>query len=72
MGLLDLRAEHHYRDRTQTDKSMAGVTTPTFRCKRCKEIRSNKGRKRSGQGFLCSRCGQDILAAQQAKEASDG
>lgn len=56
MGLLELRDEHHYRARTQTDKSVAGVTQPSFRCTRCGQYRRTKGRKRLGKGYVCAPC----------------
>jgi hypothetical protein len=50
-----------YRDNTERQKSMAGVTVPSFLCKKCKKNKPAMGRKQAVKGttkygFLCAEC----------------
>lgn len=55
-GLAD-----RFRKNTDKQKTMAGVTWPSFVCKKCGKCKSQKGRKQvvngtSKFGYLCSGC----------------
>lgn len=55
-SIITQAREHEYRARTQTDKAMAGVTLPTFKCTRCGGYRPIKGRKRRAGKYVCAPC----------------
>lgn len=52
-----------YRDATNRQTSMAGVTGPSFRCAKCRQIRSTAGRREAIKGYRragyhCRECAQ--------------
>lgn len=64
MAALSFRSPtdtEQYRDSTATHRAMAGVTGPSFRCVKCKQVRSTKGRRAvikgySRAGYRCREC----------------
>ncbi len=50
--------EQRYREQTERQASMPGVTSPTFRCVACGRRSGMKGRKRTAAGSACAACQQ--------------
>ena len=50
--------EQRYREQTERQASMPGVTSPTFRCVACGRRSGMKGRKRTAAGSVCAACQQ--------------
>ena len=50
--------EQRYREQTERQASMPGVTSPTFRCVACGRRSGMKGRKRTAAGSVCAACHQ--------------
>ena len=57
--------EHCFRETTERQASMAGVTLPTFRCVACGRSSVTKGCKRLSIGSICAACNQ----AREARRA---
>lgn len=54
-------ATNRYRAQTEGHASMAGVTTPMFKCKKCGGSKPTQGRKQVSpgypqDGYLCAGC----------------
>ena len=47
-----------YREQTERQASMPGVTSPTFRCVACGRRSAMKGYKRTAAGSVCAACHQ--------------
>ena len=47
-----------YREQTERQASMPGVTSPTFRCVACGRRSAMKGYKRTAAGSICAACHQ--------------
>lgn len=52
---------NEFRERTERNSTMTGVTFPTFMCKKCKTNRSTVGRKHAVKGYpkhgyICAEC----------------
>lgn len=52
---------NNFRENTKNQKTMPGVTFPTFVCRKCKTSKSTNGRKMvtpgyPRDGFLCKEC----------------
>jgi hypothetical protein len=50
-----------YRQNTEKQKAMAGVSTPSFKCKKCGAFRQQPGRKllvagARKYGYICAEC----------------
>ena len=50
--------EQRYREQTERQASMPGVTSPTFRCVACGRRSALKGCKRTAAGSICAACHQ--------------
>ena len=48
--------EQRYREQTERQASMPGVTGPSFRCVECGRSRATKGRKKTAAGWRCAEC----------------
>ena len=57
--------EQRYREQTERQASMPGVTSPTFRCVACGRRSAMKGYKRTAAGSVCAACNQ----AREARRA---
>ena len=60
--------EQRYREQTERQASMPGVTSPTFRCVACGRRSGMKGRKRTAAGSICAACHQ----AREQRKAGKG
>ena len=58
--------EHRFREATERQASMAGVTLPTFRCVACGRSSVTKGCKQLSVGRICAAC----KLAREAKQCS--
>ena len=58
--------EQRYREQTERQASMPGVTSPTFRCVACKRVATTKGCKQLSVGRICAAC----KLAREAKQCS--
>ena len=54
-----------FREQTDRQSQMAGVTGPSFRCVACKRVATTKGCKRLSIGSICAACHQ----AREARKA---
>lgn len=50
--------EQRYREQTERQASMPGVTSPTFRCVACGRRSAMHGYKRTAAGSICAACHQ--------------
>ena len=50
--------EQRYREQTDRQARMAGVTGPSFRCGECARERRTLGRKKTAAGWRCAGCNQ--------------
>ena len=50
--------EHRFREATERQAAMPGVTSPTFRCVACGRRSAMKGYKRTAAGSVCAACHQ--------------
>lgn len=50
--------EVQFREQTDRQAPMAGVTLPTFKCIACKRVSVTKGCKRTAVGTICAGCHQ--------------
>ena len=57
-----------FREQTERQASMPGVTSPTFRCVACGRRSAMKGRKRTAAGSVCAACHQ----ARERRKTSKG
>ena len=60
--------EQRYREQTERQASMPGVTSPTFRCVSCGRRSATKGYKRTAAGSICAACNQ----AREQRKARKG
>ena len=47
-----------FREQTDRQAPMPGVTGPSFRCVACKRVATTKGCKRLSIGSICAACNQ--------------
>jgi len=47
-----------FREQTDRQSRMAGVTGPSFRCGECALVRRTQGRKKTAAGWRCAECHQ--------------
>ena len=57
-----------YREQTDRQARMPGVTSPSFRCVACKRASTTKGCKRLSIGSICAACNQ----AREQRRAGKG
>ena len=57
--------EHRFREQTDRQAPMAGVTLPTFKCIACSRVSVTKGCKRLTTGRICASCNE----AREARKA---
>ena len=60
--------EAAFREQTERQASMPGVTSPTFRCVACGRRSAMKGYKRTAAGSVCAACNQ----ARERRKAGKG
>jgi len=60
--------EQRYREQTERQASMPGVTSPTFRCVACGRRSAMKCYKRTAAGSICAACNQ----AREQRKARKG
>lgn len=66
--------EVQFREQTERQAPMAGVTRPSFRCIACGRTAAMKGCKKTSVGTICAACHQAreyrkaIKAAREAKQ----
>ena len=48
--------EAAFREQTDRQAGMAGVTGPSFRCGGCSRVRRTLGRKKTAAGWRCAGC----------------
>ena len=60
--------EVSFREQTDRQARMAGVTGPSFRCVACKRVATTKGCKRLSIGSICAACKQ----AREQRRAGKG
>ena len=58
MTFIHLIDEIRFREQTDRQSQMAGVTGPSFRCVACKRVATTKGCKRLSIGSICAACNQ--------------
>ena len=59
-----------FREQTDRQSRMAGVTGPSFRCVACKRVAATKGCKRLSIGSICADCHQAREQRKTSKEAA--
>lgn len=59
-----------FREQTERQASMPGVTSPTFRCVACGRRSAMKGYKRTAAGSVCAACNQAREQRKASKEAA--
>lgn len=59
-----------YREQTERQATMPGVTRPSFRCAKCGCSKGVSGRKRLSVGWLCAECHQAREYRKAIKEAA--
>ena len=47
-----------FREQTERQSRMAGVTGPSFRCGECSRVCRTRGRKKTAAGWRCAGCHQ--------------
>ena len=57
-----------FREQTERQAAMPGVTGPSFRCVECGRSRATKGRKKTAAGWRCAACHQ----AREQRRAGKG
>lgn len=57
-----------FREQTDRQARMAGVTGPSLRCVACKRVATTKGCKRLSIGSICAACNQ----AREQRRAGKG
>jgi hypothetical protein len=62
--------EQRYREQTERQLPMPGVTIPTFVCVSCKRRSVTKGCKRLSIGRICAACNQAREQRRAGKEAA--
>jgi hypothetical protein len=60
--------EQRYREQTDRQSQMAGVTGPSFRCGECSRVCRTLGRKKTAAGWRCAECHQ----AREQRKTSKG
>lgn len=50
--------EAAFREQTERQARMAGVTGPSFRCRECARVCCTLGRKKTAAGWRCAACHQ--------------
>ena len=68
MTFIHLIDEIRFREQTDRQARMAGVTGPSFRCVACKRVATTKGCKRLSIGSICAACKQ----AREQRRAGKG
>ena len=68
MTFSHLIDEQRFREQTERQASMPGVTSPTFRCVACGRRSAMKGYKRTAAGSVCAACKQ----ARERRKAGKG
>ncbi len=58
-----------FREQTERQASMPGVTSPTFRCVACGRRSAMKGYKRTAAGSVCASCHQAREQRKAIREA---
>lgn len=61
-----------FREQTDRQAPMAGVTLPTFVCVACKRRSVTKGCKRLSIGRICAKCNEARINRQMALAARKG
>ena len=59
-----------FREQTERQASMPGVTSPTFRCVTCGRRSAMKGYKRTAAGSVCAACNQAREQRRAGKRAA--
>lgn len=49
-------AIERFRAQTERQKTMPGVTLPSFRCRECGSKATTKGRQKTANGWRCEAC----------------
>ena len=62
--------EAAFREQTDRQARMPGVTGPSFRCVACKRVATTKGCKRLSIGSICAACNQARAQRQAIKGAA--
>ena len=57
-----------FREQTDRQSQMAGVTGPSFRCGECSRVCRTLGRKKTAAGWRCAECHQ----AREQRRAGEG
>ena len=60
--------EHRFREATERQAAMPGVTMPKFRCVACGRDSLMKGYKRTAVGSVCAKC----VKAREQRRAGKG
>ena len=60
-----------FREQTERQASMPGVTSPTFRCVACGRRSAIKGSKRTAVGGICAACHQAREYRKTIREAKE-
>ena len=60
--------EQRYREQTERQARMAGVTGPSFRCGECSRVCRTLGRKKTAAGWRCAGCHE----AREQRKAGKG
>ena len=58
MTFSHLIDEPRFREQTDRQSQMAGVTGPSFRCGECSRVCRTLGRKKTAAGWRCAGCHQ--------------
>lgn len=61
--------EHRFREQTERQAPMPGVTGPSFRCIACGRKSAMKGCKKTSVGTICAGCHQAREARKAMKRA---
>lgn len=56
-----------FREQTERQAKMPGVTRPSFRCRECGRYSGTKGRQKAAEGWRCEAC---KLAREAMKEVA--
>ena len=60
--------EQRFREQTERQARMVGVTGPSFRCGECSRVCRTLGRKKTAAGWRCAGCHQ----AREQRRAGKG
>lgn len=70
MTFSHLIDEPRFREQTDRQSQMAGVTGPSFRCGECSRVCRTLGRKKTAAGWRCAGCHQAREQRKTSKEAA--